>query len=179
MILVFTSMYTNPDKDNCDGITLEEEPFYDAFLEDLTDCLMPYIAEHYPIKTGRENTAVAGFSMGGRESLYIGVSRPDLFGYIAATSPAPGVFPAKDQFFDHPGSMPAEQFKISAPYEPYLLMIAGGTDDKMVNVAPENYSKMLTQNGTEHIYISVPGGQHDGTTGIPLFYNFIRALFKA
>ena len=117
--------------------------------------------------------------MGGRESLYIGVSRPDLFGYIVATSPAPGVFPAQDQFFDHPGSMSAEQFRISAPYEPYLLMIAGGTADGMVNVAPENYSKQLTANGTDHFFISIPGGGHDGTTGEPLFYNFIRALFKA
>ncbi|MBR5371462.1 MAG: hypothetical protein IK130_04535 [Oscillospiraceae bacterium] len=179
MIIVFTFMYTNPNKDNCSGITADEEPFYDAFLEDLTDCLMPYIAEHYPVKTGRENTAVGGFSMGGRESLYIGVSRPDVFGYIAATSPAPGVTPAVDQFFAHPGSMSEDQFRIDAPYEPYLLMIAGGTADGMVNVSPENYSKLLTKNGTDHIFISVPGGGHDGSTGIPLFYNFIRALFKA
>ena len=56
MIIVFTSMYTNPNKENCDGITADEEPFYDAFLEDLTEYLMPCIAGNYPIKTGRENT---------------------------------------------------------------------------------------------------------------------------
>ena len=179
MLIVFTFMYTNPDRDNCAGITADEEPFYDAFLGDLTECLMPYIAEHYPVKSGRENTAIGGFSMGGRESLYIGVSRPDLFGYIAATSPAPGVTPATDQFFEHPGSMPEDKFRIDPPYEPYLLMIAGGTDDGMVHVAPGNYSKLLTKNGTDHIYVSIQGGGHDGKTGIPLFYNFIRALFKA
>ena len=179
MIIVFTSMYTNPNSDTCAGITAEEEPFYDAFLEDLTECLMPYVAEHYPIKSGRENTAIGGFSMGGRESLYIGVSRPDLFGYIAASSPAPGVTPAVDQFFAHPGSMSEDQFRFSAPYEPYVLMIAGGTADGMVNVAPENYSKLLTKNGCDHIFISVPGGGHDGSVGVPLFYNFIRSLFKA
>lgn len=91
MIIVFTFMYTNPNKDNCDGITPDEVPYYDAFLDDLTDSLMPYIESHYSCKTGRENTAIGGFSMGGRESLYIGIMRPDLFGYIAASSPAPGV----------------------------------------------------------------------------------------
>ena len=179
MIIVFTSMYTNPNKDNCDGITAEEEPFYDCFLEDLTECLMPYVQTHYPVKTGRENTAVAGFSMGGRESLYIGIKRADLFGYIAASSPAPGVVPAEDQFCYHPGSMTEAEFRTEAPNNPYLLMIAGGTADGMVQDSPEKYHNLLTANGTEHIWISVPGGGHDGSVGVPLFYNFIRALFKA
>lgn len=29
------------------------------------------MAENYSIKTGRENTGVTGFSMGGREALYV------------------------------------------------------------------------------------------------------------
>lgn len=179
MIIVFTSMYTNPNKDSCDGITPDEVPFYDAFLDDLTESLMPYIESHYPCKTGRENTAIGGFSMGGRESLYIGIMRPDLFGYIAASSPAPGVVPAHDHFMDHVGSISEEQFRMTAPNLPYLLMIAGGTADSMVGDFPEQYHKLFERNQTDHIWISVPGGGHDGTVGIPLFYNFIRALFKA
>lgn len=179
MIIVFTSMYTNPNKDECGGITPDEEPFYDAFLDDLTDSLMPYIESNYPCKTGRENTAIGGFSMGGRESLYIGIMRPDLFGYIAASSPAPGVVPAVDHFMMHPGSISEDQFRMSEPYLPCLLMIAGGTADGMVGDFPEQYHNLFTRNNTDHIWISVPGGGHDGTVGIPLFYNFIRALFKA
>ena len=52
---------------------------------------MPYIEKTYSVKTGRENTAITGFSMGGRESLLIGMQRPDLFSYIGAICPAPGV----------------------------------------------------------------------------------------
>ena len=179
MIIVFTSMYTNPYKDNCDGITAEEVPFYDAFLDDLTGSLMPYIESNYSCKTGRENTAIGGFSMGSRESLYIGIMRPDLFGYIAASSPAPGVVPAQDNFMVHVGSISEDQFRMSEPYLPYLLMIAGGTNDNMVGNFPEQYHNLFTRNNTDHIWISVPGGGHDGSVGIPLFYNFIRALFKA
>ncbi len=179
MIIVFTSMYTNPNKDSCDGITPDEVPYYDAFLEDLTESLMPYIESNYPCKTGRENTAIGGFSMGGRESLYIGIMRPDLFGYIAASSPAPGVVPAVDHFMTHVGSIREEQFKFTEPNLPYLLMIAGGTADGMVGDFPEQYHKLFERNQTDHIWISVSGGGHDGTVGIPLFYNFIRALFKA
>lgn len=179
MIIVFTSMYTNPNKDSCDGITPDEVPFYDAFLEDLTESLMPYIESNYSCKTGRENTAIGGFSMGGRESLYIGIMRPDLFGYIAASSPAPGVVPAHDHFMEHVGSITEDQFRMSEPYLPYLLMIAGGTADGMVGDFPEQYHHLFTKNNTDHIWISVSGGGHDGTVGIPLFYNFIRALFQA
>lgn len=179
MIIVFTFMYTNPNKDNCDGINAQEVPYYDAFLDDLTGSLMPYIESHYPCKTGRENTAIGGFSMGGRESLYIGIMRPDLFGYIAASSPAPGVVPARDNFMEHVGSIREDQFRMSEPYLPYLLMIAGGTADGMVGDFPEQYHNLFTRNGTDHIWISVPGGGHDGSVGIPLFYNFIRGLFKA
>lgn len=179
MIIVFTFMYTNPNKDNCDGINAQEVPYYDAFLYDLTGSLMPYIESHYPCKTGRENTAIGGFSMGGRESLYIGIMRPDLFGYIAASSPAPGVVPARDNFMEHVGSIREEQFRMSEPYLPYLLMITGGTADGMVGDFPEQYHNLFTRNNTDHIWVSVPGGGHDGGVGTPFFYNFIRALFKA
>ena len=179
MIIVFTFMYTNPNKDNCDGINAQEVPYYDAFLDDLTGSLMPYIESHYPCKTGRENTAIGGFSMGGRESLYIGIMRPDLFGYIAASSPAPGVVPARDNFMEHVGSIREEQFRMSEPYLPYLLMITGGTADGMVGDFPEQYHNLFTRNNTDHIWVSVPGGGHDGGVGTPFFYNFIRALFKA
>ena len=179
MIIVFTFMYTNPNKENCDGINAQEVPFYDAFLDDLTDSLMPYIESHYPCKTGRENTAIGGFSMGGRESLYIGIMRPDLFGYIAASSPAPGVVPARDNFMEHVGSIREDQFRMSEPYLPYLLMITGGTADGMVGDFPEQYHNLFTRNGTDHIWISVPGGGHDGGVGAPMFYNFIRNHFKA
>lgn len=54
---------------------------------------MPYIESHYSVKTGKDNTAIMGFSMGGRESLYISMKRPDLFGYVGAVCPAPGVSP--------------------------------------------------------------------------------------
>ncbi len=179
MIIVFTHQYTNPARTTESGNGSEDVPYYDAFVEDLPDSLMPYIESHYPVKTGRENTAVAGFSMGGRESLYIGMKCCDKIGYIGAGAPAPGIFPTQDQFMNHPGVMSKDDMRIDAPYEPYVLMIAGGTNDSMVGSYPEQYSKLFTEHGTENIFISVPGGGHDSNTVIPLMYNFIRCLFKA
>ena len=179
MIIVFTNQYTDPAHEKQTGNGQADVPGYDNFVEDMPDSLMPYIESHYPVKTGRENTAVSGFSMGGRESLYIGIKCCDKVGYIGAGAPAPGIFPTKDQFMDHPGVMSKDDMRIDAPYEPYMLMIAGGTSDGMVNDFPEQYSKLFTEHGTENIFIPVPGGGHDASTVTPLMYNFIRCLFKA
>lgn len=179
MIIVFTNQYTDPNRATQSGNGSADVPGYDAFVEDLPDSLMPYIESHYPVKTGRENTAIAGFSMGGRESLYIGMKCCDKIGYIGAAAPAPGIFKTKDQFMDHPGVMTKDEIRIDPPYSPYVLMIAGGTNDGMVNDYPEQYHNLFTQHGTENIFISVPGGNHDSSTVIPLMYNFIRCLFKA
>lgn len=179
MIIVFTNQYTDPNHEKQTGNGQADVPGYDNFVEDLPDSLMPYIESHYPVKTGRENTAVAGFSMGGRESLYIGIKCCDKVGYIGGGAPAPGIFPTKDQFMDHPGVMSKDDMRIDPPYSPYLLMIAGGTNDGMVNDFPKQYSDLFTQHGTENIFISVPGGGHDSSTVIPLMYNFIKFIFKA
>ncbi len=179
MIIVFTNQYTDPNHAAQTGNGQADVPGYDNFVEDMPDSLMPYIESHYPVKTGRENTAVAGFSMGGRESLYIGMKCCDKVGYIGGGAPAPGIFPTKDQFMTHPGVMSKDDMRIDPPYSPYILMIAGGTADNMVNDFPKQYSDLFTQHGTENIYISVPGGGHDSSTVIPLMYNFIRFIFKA
>ena len=179
MIIVFTNQYTDPQHEKQTGNGQADVPGYDNFVEDLPDSLMPYIESHYPVRTGRENTAVAGFSMGGRESLYIGIKCCDKVGYIGGGAPAPGIFPTQDQFMTHPGVMSKDDMRIDPPYSPYLLMIAGGTSDTMVNDFPKQYSDLFTQHGTENIYISVPGGGHDAKTVIPLMYNFIKNIFKA
>ena len=179
MIIVFTHQYTHPTRMKDSGNGSEDVPYYDAFAEDLPGSLMPYIESHYPVRTGRENTAVAGFSMGGRESLYIGMMCKEKIGYIGAAAPAPGIFPTHDQFMDHPGNMSKEEIRIDPPYQPYLLLIAGGTSDGMVGTYPEQYHNLFTEHGTDNIFLSVPGGNHDSSTVIPLMYNFIRFLFKA
>ncbi len=180
MILVSCAMYTSQNSDQCAGFTSEECAKYDAFREDLIECLMPYMEEHYSIKTGRENTGICGFSMGGRESLYIGITRPQYFGYIGAACPAPGITPAQDSFMTHPGNMQPSEFKIQDhTYDPYLLMITGGTNDMVVGTFPQQYHEMLITNGQPHIWQEIQGGGHDQSCVNPMMYNFLKNVFKA
>lgn len=179
-IIVFPQMYTDPASEApAGGITQQVTDYYDDFLYDLTESLLPYVKEHYSVAEGRENTAIAGFSMGGRETLYIALMRPDLFGYACASSPAPGVVPAVDMFLNHRGSMSESEFRFSDDDLPYLLMIGGGTNDGVVGTFPKEYHELFEKNGTDHIWMEVQGGGHDGSVGTPLFYNFFRYVFKA
>lgn len=181
MIIVCTSMFTSKTQEQpaMGSFTVETTTGYDNFLYDLTEDLMPYMEQNFSVKTGRENTAITGFSMGGRESLYIGISRPDVFGFIGAACPAPGVTPAQDSFMTHPGNMQESEFRIKdSAYNPYLFLITGGTNDSVVGTFPKQYHEILTTNGQDHIWQEIQGGGHDDSCIVPQMYNFIRNIFK-
>lgn len=180
MIIVFPQMFSSNTMTSPGGMDQATCVGYDMFLDDLTKDLMPYMEQNYSIKTGRENTAISGFSMGGRESLYIGVMRPDLFGYIGAACPAPGVTPGSDMFMSHPGNMQESEFRIKDTSNyPYLWLITGGTNDSVVGTFPQKYHNILTTNGQDHIWQEIQGGGHDASCVVPMMYNFMRNIFKA
>ena len=166
----------------------EVERWHSLERYDLTESLMPYVKEHWSVKTGRENTAIAGFSMGGRESIYCTLMHPELFGYCCAASPAPGIVPASDNFLaNHLGSLKADgvtrmtnaDLKFSDADLPFLLMIGCGTNDGTVGQFPKKYHEAFTANGTRNIWLEVQGADHDSRVGTPMFYTFFRFVFKA
>jgi enterochelin esterase-like enzyme len=66
----------------------------DPFVNDFVGDLMPYIEKHYRVSTDRGNTAIAGLSMGGGQTLNIAMAHPDRFAYIGVySSGLLGVFP--------------------------------------------------------------------------------------
>ena len=178
MIVVFPYIYCSKDKLACDGMNLENSLNYDNFINDLTTDLMPYIEENFAVATGKENTAITGFSMGGRESLFIGLTRTDLFGYIGAVCPAPGLTPGED-LGAHPGQLKEDELVVdSEKGDPYLIMVSAAVNDGVVGNAPQNYHAILTRNGVNHVWHTVSDGGHDGVSIRPHVYNFVRSIFK-
>ena len=162
------------------GFALNQKYFdgYDNFINDLTKDLMPFIQKNYSIATGRDNTAICGFSMGGRNSLYIGYARPDLFGYVGAFSPAPGVTPGQDFAGYHKGLFSENDFRIKdSRYVPYVTFISCGTNDSVVGTFPKSYHEILTRNNQPHVWVEIPGADHDNTAINAGFYNFVSAAF--
>lgn len=54
----------------------------------MTEELPAYVTSLFPVSKKREDTFVAGFSMGGYGAWYLGLSRPDLYGKAASMSGA-------------------------------------------------------------------------------------------
>ena len=178
-IAVTPNMFTSKTMNGPSGINQQTCAEYDNFLYDISESLIPFIEENYPVKTGRENRAITGFSMGGREAIYIGLMRPDLFAYVGGACPAPGITPGADTWMQHPGCMQESEMKFrDVGPEPNVFMITGGTNDGTVGTFPKQYSDILTRNGVDHVYQSINGGGHGDNSVKPHLYTFFRYAFK-
>lgn len=160
-----------------DIFTLEHFKAFDRFREDLTGSLMPYMAEHFSIRCGRENTALAGLSMGGREALYIGLTRQEYFGYVGAFSPAFGLLAYTNNAVTEQGLLLEQQFCVEEAYrDNTLIMISNGNQDRVVFHEPRRYHEMLERNGVKHTYSTMDGG-HDFGVWTEGLRRFVEKIF--
>ncbi len=164
MIVVFPDIYSSATQASCSAMDDANNAAYDNFINDLIKDLMPHIEKTYSVKTGKDNTAITGFSMGGRESLLIGMQRSDLFGYVGSICAAPGV---------------TGSFNWDSDEAPYLLFMTAGSNDTVVYDSPVGYHNSFTANGVPHIWHYVNGGYHGDNSIHAHLYNFVRAVFKA
>lgn len=174
MIMVFPNIRAREDDRACNEFTAEHFAAFDNFINDLRDDLMPYIESHYSVKTGRENTAVCGLSMGGRETLNIGLKMPDKFKYIGAFEPAIGVLPYATEgglFTEDTMTLP-DDYKNNT-----FIMIVKGQSDGTVGENPLLYHRTLEKNGVPHIYYDMPGG-HEFKVWNNGLYNFAKRIFS-
>lgn len=178
IIVIFPNMYASDDPELKPGFAAEQIVPYDNFINDLTNDLIPYVEEHYAVMTDREHRGIIGFSMGGRESLFIGISRSDLFAYIGAIAPAPGLTPAKDWAMEHIGQLQEDELVIKQEgYEPKLLMVCCGTKDSVVGQFPSIYHDILTRNQVDHLWYEIPEADHDSNAIKSGLYNYLIRWF--
>ncbi|MBQ7776762.1 MAG: esterase family protein [Lachnospiraceae bacterium] len=177
MIVVIPNVRARADdKGNpSDIFSLGHYEAFNNFINDLRDDLMPYIEQNYSVAIGRENTAIAGLSMGGRTSLYIGFSMPETFGYIGAFCPAPGIFAYTNYGVSEDGLFIKESFTIPEELDTFVMIVEGETDDIVKNW-PKEYHEALEQNQVEHVYYVTEGG-HDFTVWKHGLYNYIKNIF--
>lgn len=174
MIMVFPNVRAREDDKACYDLSVEHFQAFDNFINDFRDDLMPYIEKNYSVKTGRENTAVCGLSMGGRETLNIGLKMPDKVGYIGAFEPAVGVLP----YYLEEGLFTEDTLTLPNEYKNNtFLMIVKGQSDGTVGENPLLYHNALEKNGVPHIYYDMPGG-HEFKVWNNGLYNFAKRIFS-
>ncbi len=178
VIVVFPNMYATTVQDGrpvMGKIDNETMAPYDNFINDLVNDLIPYVEANYSVSRDRNKRGIIGFSLGGRETLFIGTRRSDLFSCIGAISPAPGLTPGVDWAMEHPGQLKEEELVVVQQNEfPLsLIMVTCGTKDGVVGKFPESYHNILTTNGVGHLWYEVPEADHNNIAIKSGFYNYL------
>lgn len=89
MIMVMPAGHTSRGPGGPTGRSATQE-----FVNDFNADVAPYVGKHYRVLTDRANTAIAGLSMGGNQTLQVAVPQLEKFGYIGVySSGLLGAFP--------------------------------------------------------------------------------------
>lgn len=175
MIVVTPYIYCSRDMQHSTGLDAKNWRNYDNFINDLMKDLHPFINSTFSVDPDREQTAITGTSAGGRVSLSIGFSHPEVFGYIGAVCPASGVV---RNVGNPPYVLQPEQFCFDDK-RPYLLLISASDHDDAVGDSPYIYHDMLTDNDTQHLFHVMTKSGHEYKSVISHLYNFFRMIFRS
>lgn len=141
------------------------------FTDDLLHDIIPYIESHYSVDAGREHRALAGLSMGGGQSLNIGLSHIDTFAYVGGFSSAPNT----NQFGGLSDS-PLLPDPAAAKKKLKVLWLACGNKDGLIRVS-QVVHRYLKEQGVPHVW-NVDGNAHDDTEWANNLYWFVQQIFK-
>jgi enterochelin esterase family protein len=143
----------------------------EGFSKDLLGDVIPYVQSHYRVDTDRDHRAIAGLSMGGIESLQIGLNHLDQFSYVGGFSAA--VTPS--EFSKTFAGIAADPQ--GANRELHLLWIGCGTDDGLFG-ASTSFSKFLDDSQIKHTFFKIPGA-HTWIVWRQFLNEFAPKLFLA
>jgi enterochelin esterase-like enzyme len=143
----------------------------ELFENDLFKDIIPYIESHYSVYTDREYRALAGLSMGGGQSLNLGLSHIDTFAYIGGFSSAPNTneFGGLSENKLLP-DVEAAQKKLK------VLWLGCGNKDGLIRVSQKVHQHLKSQ-GVPHVW-HVDGNAHDDTEWANNLYLFAQHIFK-
>jgi enterochelin esterase-like enzyme len=136
------------------------------FENDLIKDIIPFIEANYSVKADRESRALAGLSMGGGQSLNIGLANLDTFAWIGGFSSAPNTKPATELVPDPEKA--AKQLQ--------LLYISCGNKDGLIRIS-QGVHVYLKEKDVPHVW-HVDEHAHDFQHWKKGLYNFSQLLFK-
>jgi enterochelin esterase-like enzyme len=141
-------------------------------VNDVMKDIKPYVESHYRVKTGRAQTAMAGLSMGGHQTLNAAIPHLDQFGYVGvyssgliggfpdlmprppgAATPPPRMGPTADEWVaTHKATLSKPALK-----QGLLLWFATGKDDFLLATTRATVA-MFEKQGFAPVYRETDGG---------------------
>jgi len=175
VIMVFPNCNTNITVSNPKPDEQEERKsgfkgYGKSFENDLLNDIIPYIESHYSVYTDRKHRALAGLSMGGGQSLNIGLSHINTFAYVGGFSSAPNT----NEF----GGLSDTKLLpdlVAAKKQLKVLWLGCGNKDGLIRVSQQVHQHLKEQ-GVPHVW-HVDGNAHDDTEWANNLYLFIQHIF--
>jgi enterochelin esterase family protein len=149
--------------ENPAAITASVMRFQRALLNEV----LPQVESAYNVRRDRESRAIAGLSMGGLQSLVIGLNHPDRFAWI-------GAFSSALSFLDDRRALQLFP-NLNSPPKPSLVWISCGMEDPLL---PSNRSFIawVKQRGLSPTAVETTGG-HTWLEWRDRFIDFAHLLF--
>jgi enterochelin esterase-like enzyme len=146
-----------------------------VFEAELKECVIPFVEKNYHVKTDSKNRALAGLSMGGIQTLYVGINNTNLFSYLGVFSSGwiqpmqNNTANAQYEFMKNNADL------INNNLKEFWISMGGEAD-----IAYKNCRAMLSkfdEMKIKYSYSEYPGG-HTWPVWRNNLYNFAQLLFK-
>jgi enterochelin esterase family protein len=121
------------------------------FTKDMVADIIPFVEANYPVLKESKGRAVAGFSVGGGQTLNIGLTNTDKFAYICSYAP----YTATEEFQKNFANWSPDANKINSQLK--LFTISVGTEDFLYEPVKKNIAMFEEKKIKTKSYI-VPGG---------------------
>ena len=133
-------------------------PPRDEFAEDFTTDVMPYVEKNYRVLTDRAHRAIAGLSMGGNQTLAIGIPHLDKFAYIGVySSGIIGGMMGGGGIADFEKRNLATLDNAALKKGLKLVWFSTGADDGLMSTATKPTVEMLKKHGFDVVFKESPG----------------------
>ncbi|QNF34829.1 esterase [Adhaeribacter swui] len=140
------------------------------FTQDVIKDIIPFIEANYPVLTDTKNRAVAGFSVGGGQTLNIGLTNPNIFAYICSYAP----YTATEEFQKNFTNWNPDAAALNKQLK--LFTISVGTEDFLYEPVKQNIA-MFKEKNIKLETLIVPGG-HTWMNCKLFLANSLQQLFK-
>jgi enterochelin esterase-like enzyme len=146
LVMPYGNMGSTPDP-----TTAAAADMYKVFNTELVENIIPYVEANYRAIPDREKRAIAGFSRGGGQSLFVGLSNLDKFAYVGSYS----AYLTQNVMEDYFGDLIAKPDDTNKKLK--LLWMGVGSEDFLYQQAV-TFDKLLTDRKIDHKKLITTGG---------------------
>jgi enterochelin esterase family protein len=151
-----------------------------AFEDDETQALIPFIDAHFRTLTDRDHRAMAGLSMGGMQTFQVTFDHLDMFSYIGGFSGAAGGMMMGNRSFDPKTDLNGQLADPAAfAKRVHLLWLGVGTEEPAnMRAGIKKMNTSLDDAKIQHVFYESPGTSHEWQTWRRDLNEFAPKLFQ-